>query len=180
MTRRFQILTFVAAIIAGPVAVESLSHIGPAVADVVAPDAGVAPAPTPATTTTTTETPAATVTVTETVVPNVVDNPVTDPAAAFDDVRAATKIGWPAGAIVALAVLFYGLGAAFPSLRKGSTAFLLACGTAGLLAAGNTVLAHGSWASVVMAAVLAGFGVYQTNREAAARDKAAKSPPVSI
>lgn len=173
MTRRFQILTFVAAIIAGPVAVESLSRIAPAVAQSVAQDAGVPAAPAPAVTTTTVDTPAATVTVTETVLPQV-DNPVTNPGAAFDDLRAAKKLGWPALVIVALTALFLGLGTAFPALAKGTTAFILACGTAGLLAAGNTVLAQGSWMAVATAGLLAGFGVWKANREQAARDRAAK------
>lgn len=109
-----------------------------------------------------------------------VDNPVTDPAAAFDDIRAAKKLGWPALVIVALTALLLGLGTAFPSLTKGSTAFLLACGTAGLLAAGNAVLAEGSWVSIATAGALAAFGVWKSDRDSAARDRAIKEAEKSL
>lgn len=174
MTRPIQALILVAALASGALAVEGLATIGPAVAQAVSePDAGAAPTPT--VTTSTTETPAGTVTVTETVIPPTVDNPITDPGAAFDDIRAAKKIGWPALVIVALTALLLGLKTVVPSLAKGSTAFLLACGTAGLLAAGNTVLAKGSWVSVATAAGVACWGMWNANREQAARDKAAKA-----
>ncbi len=176
MTRPLQILAFLGLLAAGPIAVESLATLGPAVADELRSpaDAGV---PAATTATATVVTPAATTTETVTVVP-VVDNPVTDPGAAFDDIRAAKKLGWPALVIVALTALMLGLGTVFPQLAKGSAAFLLACGTTGLLAAGNTVLAEGSWMSVGTAALLAGFGVWKANREQAARDRAAKAAGV--
>lgn len=180
MTRTIQILAFLGLIIAGPLAVETLATVGPAVADELrSPDAGVPP-PAAVTTTATVETPTGTATTTVTTVP-VVDNPITDPGAAFDDIRAAKKIGWPAAVIVALTALLLGLKTVIPSLAKGSTAFLLACGTAGLLAAGNTVLAKGSWVSVATAAGVACWGMWNANREQAARDKAAKAAnPVSV
>lgn len=180
MTRPILALVLVAGLAAGGIAVVSTTAIGDAVADEVRADAGVAPAPAAATTTTATvETPTGTATTTVTTLP-AVDNPVTSPGAAFDDIRAAKKIGWPALVIVSLTALLLGLKTVIPSLAKGSTAFLLACGTAGLLAAGNTVLAKGSWVSVATAAGVACWGMWNANREQAARDKAAKSPPVSV
>ena len=107
-------------------------------------------------------------------VPPAIDNPVTHPREAFDDLVAAKKIGWPALILVGLTMLLLAASTWVPWLKQGARAFVVAAATTVLLAAGNTALTGGTWVAIGTAAVLAGLGYWQTNRTIAAEQKAAK------
>jgi hypothetical protein len=115
----------------------------------------------------------------DTSTPPIVDNPVTNPGEAFDDLKAARKIGWPALVIVGLTMVLLALGSIFPTrlgpLARGSVAFVFSCFSTGALAAGNAALDGGSWVALGTAGVLAAFGVWKADRDAAARERALKA-----
>jgi hypothetical protein len=97
-------------------------------------------------------------------------NPATSPVAAWDDVLAARRVGWPAAVFACVTLLALALGTAgarfawLSWLARGTAATLLgalaACGTAGYDAA----IAGGSPAAVGSAAVLAVFAFWQARR----------------
>ena len=105
--------------------------------------------------------------------PAVVVDPVNAPAQAFDELKAARKIGWPVAVLVGLtmALLAAGhLGIAW--LKKGARAFVLAAATTTLTAAALAALDGGSWMAIVSAAVAAGLGYWTANRTHVALVKA--------
>ncbi len=164
MTSRIQLSILVlAGLIAGALAVHAVALIGSAHASTLV-DAGVAPVVTPLS-------PAAPV---ASVAPAIHD-PVNSPSEAFDELKAARRIGWPVTTLVGLTMLLLVVGRYIPALSKGTTAFVVACLTTGCLAAGNAMLGGGAWSAAALAGVLASFGLWQADRTKAAADKAAKA-----
>lgn len=91
-------------------------------------------------------------------------DPVADPIKAFDDVRAAQKIGWPLALLATLVMAARGLSSAgkrWPSVRwlswlnTGARAFVIAGLTTLSCAAFNTLALGGTWFAVAMAACAA-------------------------
>lgn len=105
-----------------------------------------------------------------------IHDPVSAPSQAFDELKAARKIGWPAVSIAALAMLLLALGhIGIPWLKDGSRAFALAALTTGASAAALAALDGGAWTAVATAGVAAAYGFWQVNRTHAAAVKAAKA-----
>jgi hypothetical protein len=95
-------------------------------------------------------------------------NPVTDPIAAFDDVKAAKKLGWPLALLALLIMLTRGLGTIgtrwgsmswLAWLGKGSTAVIVSGVGTVATAAFNTLALGGTWFAVMMAAAGAFFAL---------------------
>lgn len=167
MIRRFQVpALFFVCLIFGAVCVRAVDLIAPAIAEQIPLDAGVPfakaletgqPAP---------------------VTPSVpaIHDPVAQPAVAFDELKAARKIGWPVAALVGLTMLLLAVGhLGVAWLKTGARAFALAALTTGCLAAGNAALSGGTWVAVVTTGVLAAAAMWQADRTKAAAEKAAKA-----
>lgn len=97
-------------------------------------------------------------------------DPISSPAAAFDDVKAAKKIGWLVAVLAGLVLLGKGLARAsqtFAFLGKGKAAIVIAL--LGTTAAGcyNAAASGGSWTAVLIAAVV-GIAHYKDATPAAA------------
>ncbi|MEO7895901.1 MAG: hypothetical protein ABIR65_01260 [Pseudolysinimonas sp.] len=105
-------------------------------------------------------------------------DPLVAPAAAFDDVRAAQKIGWPLAVLAVLVMLSRVLGGAgtrwsvpwLAWLAKGTAAFVVGGLGSVSAAAFNALALGGTWFAVVAAAVGAGLALTSpTTRPVAAQ-----------
>jgi hypothetical protein len=101
-------------------------------------------------------------------------DPVIAPVEAYDDFRAAQKIGWPLALLAALVMLTRGLATASTKwsiswlafLSKGAAAVILAgLGTCGA-AAFNTLALGGTWFAVATAAIGAALALIQPTPKA--------------
>ena len=98
------------------------------------------------------------------------DNPLTNPVAAYDDLKAAKRIGW---GVLVLAVLVMAsrllgmLGGVFAFLKKGRVSLVVAAVGTFAVTAYNALLLGGTWMAAVAAAIVAG---------AAAWDAVSKTP----
>lgn len=98
-------------------------------------------------------------------------NPLTDPRAAWDDVKAAKKIGWPLALLAGLIMVARALGYAgdrwpkFKAFAKlgGITGTIVAGVSACGAAAFNTLALGGTWFAVAAAAVGAFFALLHPN-----------------
>lgn len=102
-----------------------------------------------------------------------IHDPVTDPAATYDDMKAAKKLGW---GILALAIIIVvckvlaRLGGMFKKLGEGKFALIVASVGTLAMTAYNALLLGGTWLAALAAAIVAG---------AAAWDAAAKPKPAA-
>lgn len=95
-------------------------------------------------------------------------DPLTQPTQAFDDIGAATKVGWPI-AMLAVAILLTrtlgSLSKRWPQvkglawLNTGAAAVIVAAIATIATAAYNTLALGGTWTATVMAATVAGFAL---------------------
>jgi hypothetical protein len=164
MSRRVQILTLVAALFAGPVAVESLAHIAPAVAEELRtgspPDAGV-----PDVTVVADHAVVTTETKTVTPLPPVLTDPVDDPAGFAQDVKGAFKTSqWFFLVVLALfglarALLYASTRWSLPWLKRWAPVLVTASGL--LAAVGASLGATGSveW-QPTLGALFAALAIY--------------------
>jgi hypothetical protein len=90
-------------------------------------------------------------------------DPLAAPIAAFDDVLAAKKLGWPILVLVALILISRVLarvGGVFKPLGSGKAALGIAAVGTFAITAYNAVALGGSWFAAVTAAVVAGFAAW--------------------
>lgn len=104
-------------------------------------------------------------------------DPVSDPVGAFDDVRAARKLGWPLALLAVLIMVARGLqsaGQRWPNsrwlswLNTGARAFVIAGAATVAAASFNTLALGGTWFAVAMAAVGAALALLAPKPPAAA------------
>lgn len=99
-----------------------------------------------------------------------IDNPVTDPVAAWDDFQAARKIGWPAAVFAVVTMLMLALGTLGKSvtwlawLSRGVAATAIGAVSAIGTACYDAVAAGGSWVAIGLAAVMAVAAFWQAQR----------------
>lgn len=96
-------------------------------------------------------------------------DPIDNPKAAYDDVKAAKKLGWGAVALVALILVCRVLGRLsklggvfkpFKRLAEGKVAVVVASvGTLGITAY-NALILEGSWMAAALAALVAGAAIW--------------------
>ena len=85
-------------------------------------------------------------------------DPLSAPAAAFDDLKAARKIGWPLAILAALVItakLLSRLGGVWSKLGTGHAALAIGALSAGSCAAYNALALGGSWMAVGLALIVA-------------------------
>lgn len=95
-----------------------------------------------------------------------IDDPVSNPAAAFDDIKAAKKLGWGVLALAIIIVACKGLskvGGVFKKLGEGK--FALVVGSVGTLAmtAYNALMLGGTWVAALAAAIVAAAAAWNTS-----------------
>lgn len=98
-------------------------------------------------------------------------DPLAQPQAAFDELQAAKKLGWPILVLVVLIIasrLLARLGGVFTFLGTGKASLVIAGVGAVALAAYNAIALGGTWLAAGMAAMLAGIAAW----DAAAKPKA--------
>lgn len=101
--------------------------------------------------------------------PAIPTDPLQDPAAAFDDFRALTKIGWPVTVLAGVVVAARLLGRFVPrlSMLAGKPAAVIAAVASVGASAFDVLALGGSWASVVMAALVAAAALWNPQTAAA-------------
>lgn len=100
-----------------------------------------------------------------------IDDPIAAPGAAWDDVKAAKKVGWPIAALVVIIIasrLLARLGGKFEFLGKGKVSLVIGAVGAFSIAAYNAVMLEGSWLAAGTAAIVAAAAYW----DSAAKDKA--------
>lgn len=87
-----------------------------------------------------------------------IDDPLANPQAAWDDVKAAKLVGWGVAILVALIIMarvLARLGGVFAFLGKGKAALVIAGVGATAIAAYDALMLQGSWVSALAAALIA-------------------------
>lgn len=112
---------------------------------------------------------AVTVTTTTVVTPaDAVHDPVSQPAATFDDVKAAKQVSWPAAVFIVVLIVAKLLGRAksvaqLAWLGKGRVAVVVAGAAAVAAAAFNVAIAHGSAVAILSAVVVASAAYWNSH-----------------
>lgn len=94
-----------------------------------------------------------------------IHDPLSNPQAAFDDVKAAKKIGWGVLALTVLLIacrLASRLGGIFTKLGQGKFALGVAAVGAFAMTAYNAVLLGGTWIAALFAAMMAGAAAWDS------------------
>lgn len=98
-----------------------------------------------------------------------IHDPLSNPAAAWNDLQAAQKVGWPlailAGAVV-LSKLLSRLGGVWSKLNTGKAALVIGGLSAVAVAAYNALAQGGSWLAVAIAAVVAAAAYWDAHKPA--------------
>lgn len=103
------------------------------------------------------------------------DDVLKDPVAAYNDVKALYKLGWPFALLGGLVVVLRGVGTAskrwpkFPGLAKlasGKLAVVIASATTIVVVAFNALALGGTWPAILFAAGVAGFALWSPDSPA--------------
>lgn len=93
-------------------------------------------------------------------------DPLSAPAAAFDEIKSAQKIGWPLAVLAAaviLSKLLSRLGGFWSKLNSGKTALVIGALSAASAAAYNALATGGSWMAVALALIVAASAYWDSH-----------------